>query len=77
MPAKIQIQIYSDIHIELWNKMPELPVKAKYLFLAGDVCTITHPLFYPFLDYCSLHWKKVFYVPGNHEYHIKKRIITN
>jgi hypothetical protein len=70
---KITIQVFSDIHIELWNKMPIIPVKAKYLFLAGDICNITHPLFYPFLDYCSTNWVKTFYVPGNHEYYIKKK----
>ena len=40
---KLLIQVYSDIHIELWNKIPELPVKAKYLFLAGDICNQIHP----------------------------------
>lgn len=70
---KITIQVFSDIHIELWNKMPTIQVKANYLFLAGDICNITHPLFYPFLDYCSLNWKKTFYIPGNHEYYIKKK----
>jgi predicted phosphodiesterase len=70
---KIVIQVFSDIHIELWNKIPEIPVKAKYLFLAGDICNITHPLFYPFFDYCSKNWTKIFYVPGNHEYYTKKK----
>jgi UDP-2,3-diacylglucosamine pyrophosphatase LpxH len=70
---KLLIQIYSDIHIELWNKIPELPVKSKYLFLAGDICTITHPLFYPFFDYCSNKWEKVFYTPGNHEFYLKNK----
>lgn len=70
---KLIVQIFSDIHIELWNKLPEIPVRAKYLFLAGDVCNINHPLFYPFLNYCSLNWEKTFYIPGNHEYYIKKR----
>ena len=69
----ITIQVFSDIHIELWNNLPMIPVKADYLFLAGDICHITHPLFYPFLDYCSLNWKKTFYILGNHEYYIKKK----
>jgi len=66
---KILFQIYSDIHIELWNKLPELPIKSKYLILAGDICQINHPLFYKFLNYCSINWEKTFYVPGNHEYY--------
>jgi len=69
----LKIQVFSDIHIELWNKMPTIPVKSKYLCLAGDICNINHPLFYPFLDYCSSNWVKTFYVLGNHEYYIKKK----
>jgi predicted phosphohydrolase len=69
---KITIQVYSDLHIELWNKLPELPVKAEYLFLAGDISQLNNPFFYPFLDYCSSRWKKVFYTPGNHEFYSKK-----
>lgn len=70
---KLAIQIFSDIHIELWNRVPEISVKAKYLFLAGDICYFNHPLFFKFLDYCSSNWVKTFYIPGNHEYYIKKR----
>ena len=70
---KIPIQIYSDIHIELWNKLPEIPVKAKYLFLAGDICTFSHPIFYKFFDFCSSKWEKVFYTPGNHEFYVKHK----
>ena len=70
---RIVIQVYSDLHIELWNKIPEITPRAKYLFLAGDVCHINHPLFFPFLDYCSKNWTKTFYIPGNHEYYIQKR----
>jgi predicted phosphodiesterase len=70
---RILIQVFSDIHIEVWNKIPEIPVRAKYLFLAGDICNLNHPLFFQFLDYCSRNWVKIFYITGNHEYYIKKR----
>lgn len=70
---KLKFQVFSDIHIELWNKMPEITPKANYLFLAGDICQLNHPVFFKFLDYCSLNWQKVFYTPGNHEYYSKKR----
>ena len=70
---KILVQVYSDIHIELWNKVPILPVKAKYLFLAGDICDKNNPLFYMFLDYCSEWWEKVFYTPGNHEFYVRNK----
>lgn len=69
----LSIQIYSDLHIEVWNKLPAIPVNAKYLFLVGDICNINHPLFYKFFDYCSSNWVKTFYITGNHEYYIKKR----
>ena len=70
---KLAIQIFSDLHIELWNKLPIIPVKSKYLFLSGDICGLSHPLFFPFFDYCSFNWEKVFYTPGNHEFYSKKR----
>ena len=60
--STLLLQIFSDIHIELWNKMPEIPVMAKYLFLAGDIIQLNHPLFYKFFDYCSANWEKVFYI---------------
>jgi len=69
----IKVQIYSDLHIDLWNKIPNLPVHAKYLFLAGDICKLSHPLFYKFFDYCSSNWEKVFYTPGNHEFYNRKK----
>ncbi len=65
---KLLFQVYSDIHLEIWNKMPLIPIKSDYLILAGDIGQLEHPLFYPFLDYCSRNWKKTFYIPGNHEY---------
>lgn len=71
--TKITIQVYSDIQIESWNKIPILPIKAKYLFLAGNICNQTHPLFYKFFDFCSSKWEKVFYTPGNREFHIRKK----
>lgn len=70
---KIVIQIFSDMHIELWNKLPEIQVRSKYLILAGDIGQLNHPLFYPFLDYCSSRWEKTFYIPGNHEYYSLKK----
>ena len=70
---KLLVQIYSDIHIELWNEFPTLPVKAKYLFLAGDICNKKSLLFYKFLDYCSEWWDKVFYTPGNHEFYVNNK----
>ena len=66
---KLLFQVYSDFHLEIWNKIPLIPIKSDYLILAGDIVQLEHPLFYPFLDYCSRNWKKTFYIPGNHEYY--------
>ena len=70
---KLLVQIFSDIHIEIWGRLPIIPVKAKYLILAGDICQLNHPQFYIFLDYCSKNWEKTFYIPGNHEYYSRKK----
>ena len=73
-PEKIlTIQVFSDLHIETWNKFPAIPAKAKYLFLAGDICSANHPFFYKFFDYCSKNWEKIFYVPGNTEFYKEKK----
>ena len=73
MTKNLSIQIFSDIHIELWDKLPIIPIKAKYLFLAGDICQLNHLLFYPFLSFCSKNWEKVFYIPGNHEFYSNRK----
>jgi predicted phosphodiesterase len=70
---KIAFQVYSDLHIESWDILHLLPVKAKYLFLSGNICTQANKLFLPFMDFCSEKWEKVFYVPGNHEFYVKKK----
>jgi len=71
--CKITIQVFSDIHIEYWDKLPTIPIKSKYLFLAGDICRLRHSLFYKFFDFCSANWEKIFYVPGNHEFYDNKK----
>lgn len=70
---KILIQVFSDIHMDLWNKLPIIKPTAPYLFLCGNICTLNHPLFFPFFDFCSKRWEKVFYVPGNCEFFSKKK----
>jgi predicted phosphodiesterase len=64
----MKIQIYSDIHLEHAHKIPNIPPIADYLFLAGDIGSISKSNFKQFFDYCSKHWNKTFYVLGNHEY---------
>jgi predicted phosphohydrolase len=67
------IQVYSDIYIHLWNKIPEIEPSAKYLFLAGNICQLNNNLIFLFFDYCSKKWEKVFYIPGNTEFYSQKK----
>jgi predicted phosphohydrolase len=70
----VLIQVFSDIQI--YNRIPNIPAKTDYLFLAGNICDIEHPLFFRFLDDCSHKWKKTFYVPGNREYYSKTKTVN-
>jgi predicted phosphohydrolase len=65
-----KFQLFSDIHLEFSKKsFPKIPKLEEYLILAGDIGKINTSNFKDFFDYCSLNWKKVFYILGNHEYY--------
>jgi predicted phosphohydrolase len=69
------MQYISDIHLEFYKEIDFTTIVkpvAPYLALAGDIGYPNDPLFNEFIDYVSKNWKKVFYVPGNHEYYNKK-----
>jgi predicted MPP superfamily phosphohydrolase len=71
-----RIQYISDIHLEFYDKLAFpliLKPNARYLALCGDIGYPNRPIFNSFIDYCSRHWDKVFYIPGNHEYYNKRR----
>jgi hypothetical protein len=75
-PRQITIQVFSDLHLNLLNSkdtIPPIMPEAKYLFLAGNICTLNHSLFFPFLDHCSRSWEKTFIVPGNQEFYSYKK----
>ncbi len=67
--VKLRFQLFSDIHIELANRVPKIPNLAPYLFLAGDIGKVNYKFFDEFISYCNTYWKKTFYVCGNHEYY--------
>ena len=73
---RINIQVYSDIHIEHSKDYPRIQPLCDDLILAGDICTLVNKNFIPFMEYCSQNWKKVFYVLGNHEFYIGKNKIN-
>jgi predicted phosphodiesterase len=69
----MRIQFVSDIHLEMEpiKKLSEfLKPTAPYLALCGDICAwYKKERLQTFLQYCSKHWKRVFYIAGNHEYY--------
>lgn len=69
----MRIQFVSDIHLEMSpiKKLSEfLKPTAPYLALCGDICAwYKKERLQTFLQYCSKHWTRVFYVAGNHEYY--------
>jgi len=70
-----KIQLYSDLHLELYSKFPLIKPISTNLFLAGDIGHYNKQNFKNFFDYCSPKWKNIFYVLGNHEYYIDKKSI--
>ena len=74
----MQFQIISDIHLEYYNRMPEIRnlflISAPNLILAGDICYYKHPNFEAFFKEVSRLYRHVFFIPGNHEYYTKSDI---
>lgn len=73
----MRIQYCSDLHLELEKNSKyilnnPLTVKGDVLILAGDIIPLHDELFKnPFFSYISDNYKKVFWVPGNHEFYHK------
>ncbi len=72
----MKFQIMSDLHLEFEGHdlgerfVKLLPVEADNLILAGDVFSKPHmDVFDECYDWFQSKWKRVFYVPGNHEYY--------
>lgn len=64
----IDIQVYSDIHLEFKTKPIKIKSYAPYLFLAGDIGRL-NGVYKDFIKYCSVNWLKTFVILGNHEYY--------
>lgn len=71
----MRIQYCSDLHLEfesnnLWLKNNLLPVCGDILILAGDIAPLLEKYMRdPFFSYISDNYKKIFWVPGNHEFY--------
>jgi len=72
------LRIVSDLHIEGMKEYKLTKAEREeetILILAGDICEFplieTHPqnAYYEFLKDCNKRFRKVLYVPGNHEYY--------
>jgi predicted phosphodiesterase len=79
------IQYISDIHLEFYKTLksiPEIPVNADILVLAGDIGYPTMPIFWDFLELQCRRFTHIILVAGNHEYYntntaiSKGRILT-
>lgn len=75
-----RFQVISDLHSEFldaktFDKCLIKPV-AENLILAGDIGKLNTPMFKQLFDYFSNKWKSVVYVPGNHEYYLKRNFHT-
>lgn len=72
LPFKLQFQYFSDLHMEFRDResLPEIPVVAPYLVIAGDITTHRRPDNYQrlFTQIAPL-FRYIFFVSGNHEYY--------
>ena len=62
------IKAFSDLHLEDLDTI-YIEKHSDILFLAGDIGHIDDPKYINFLDMCSIKWKTVISVLGNHEYY--------
>jgi len=73
----MRIQYCSDLHLEFKENSDYLInnplfVKGDILILAGDIVPLQDEKFAnPFFDFISENYKKVFWVPGNHEFYYR------
>ena len=64
-----KIQYISDIHLEFYKKVPDIPVCANILVLAGDIGYPTTTIYWDFLEKINEKFKHIILVAGNHEYY--------
>lgn len=66
---QLTIQYFSDVHLELFRIVPEIPVVAEYLAITGDLGSPFQPRYKEFLQEVSVKYKTVFLLAGNHEFY--------
>jgi predicted phosphodiesterase len=65
----MKFQIFSDLHLELRTSYPKIKPCCELLILAGDIGHIDCELYREFMEYCSVNWKHLIIVLGNHEFY--------
>lgn len=71
-----QGEVLSDTHLNLWkysatDYLHMLPGREPNLILAGDIGDPDDKSLYTFLDIARNKYKRVIYVPGNHEFYLR------
>lgn len=64
----MDFQYISDIHLEMGNKV-DIPRRAPFLILAGDIGDPYSAEYVSFIDNVSHKFDRVFLISGNHEYY--------
>ena len=71
----LNVQVFSDLHLEKRDTIPEIKPECDILFLVGDIGNIEDSKYHDFIKYCSENWKLVISVLGNNEYYSDKNSI--
>lgn len=71
----MNIQVYSDIHLEHYKTYPKIEPKCDIIILCGDIGKLDKQNYKDFFLFLSENWKHVIYVLGNHEYYHNSRTI--
>ena len=72
------LQIVSDIHLEFYKKLNEVPIiirHAPYIALVGDIGNCYTQIYYDFIYTQSITFSKVFLVLGNHCFYSKRHSV--
>jgi predicted phosphodiesterase len=72
--AEFKAEVISDTHLNLWDYTPEqianiFPAKAPNLVLAGDIGDPDHASLFTAIKIACNKYKRVIYIPGNHEFY--------
>ena len=67
-------EVISDTHLNLWNYNDEqitriFPGNSSNLILAGDIGDPDHPSLYKAIKIACTKYRRVIYIPGNHEFY--------